>query len=441
MYIKLKEHQERALELCKKNRQFGVFFDMGTGKTAVLLSLVDYLVFDKLEVKSVLIIAPSQVINRSKVWQEEMKKWKNFEFFDYMELSGDPTTRIEKKEKGFTIHLISDVLIVWYKKTYGHLNDYDMIIVDESARFKNPTAKKFKALSEMIDLQKHRIYLLTGTPTPNGYDDLWSQIYLLDKGKRLGKSFRTYQAIYSFQVSKYKYVYSKASIETIKETVNDICIFGENIKGLPPKIEHRVMLSFTEDKKKKYNDFVNSYILELKEGEITVFSKQELLNKCLQLANGNVYVDNKLNYEVFDNTKWRWCYNFLKNNPEKNVLIYYNFKSDKEQLLKLPNARAIMTYKDVKDWNDGKIKAGIISPFSFQYGANLQQGGYTVIWYGLVWSLENFLQANRRLWRFGQTHQVDVYYLLMIDTYHLGVYETLVKKNKTQRDFLESIKL
>lgn len=440
MYIELTDRQQEALDKCKKSRAFGVFFDMGTGKTAIMLSLIDYLVFEKLEVKSVLIIAPASVIKRSRVWQREMEKWQNFAFFDYVELIGNSGERKKAKKQGYTIHLLSNALVEWYYHTYGNLDDYDMIIIDESSTFKSATTVRWKALSKMITTN-HRVYLLTGTPMPQSHADLWSQIYLLDGGARLENSFYRFRNKYGYKVNRFKYVYPKSSQKTIEKLIDDICMFDENIKDLPPKREHKIMLNFTNEKQKIFNEFKNSYILELQKGDITVVAKTALVNKCLQLANGNVYVDSKGSYEIFDDTKWQWCYNFILHNPNRNILIFYNFKSDKEQLLKLPNAKAIETARDVELWDEGKIAVGIISPFSFQYGGNFQYGGHTVIWYGLIWSLENFLQANRRVWRRGQVNTVDIIYLLMDNTFDNDVYKTLVKKENTQRQFLESIKL
>jgi SNF2 family DNA or RNA helicase len=126
---------------------------------------------------------------------------------------------------------------------------------------------------------------------------------------------------------------------------------------------------------------------------------------------------------------------------KQNALVFYLFKFDKVRLLKLPGAREIKTSQDVDDWNAGKIKLGIISPYSFQYGGNLQYGGSNVIWFGLLWGLENFLQSNRRVWRYGQKHKVNIYYLLMENTNDFVVYRRLIAKDIEEQEFLDTIKL
>ena len=437
----IREHQKQVLEICKVQKRYGIFFTMGAGKTSTMLALIDYLVFESMEVEKILIIAPSTVINKSKVWQKEIKKWKNFHFFDFVELNGSPDDRIEKKETSLnTIALMSDGLVSWYKDTYKNLDDFDMIIIDESSRFKSHKSKKFKALSKMIK-NKHRVYLLSGTPMPNGYQDLWSQMFLLDGGKRMDDNYYRFVQKYAYYINDYKFVFLKDTKEYLGNKVSDICMFadGSDIK-LPEKEEHLVMLKWSDEKHNIYKNFRKHYVLELENGDLPVLSITALLNKSLQLANGCVYIDKELNYEVFDNTKLDWVKDFSKT-ARDNMLVFYSFKFDKKRLLTIDGAREIKSDKDVDDWNEGKIKIGVISPYSFQYGANLQYGGSIIVWFGLLWGLENYLQSNRRIWRYGQKNKVDIYYLLMEDTNDLLVYKRLISKDIEEQEFLDKIRL
>lgn len=437
----LREHQKQVLDICKVQKRYGIFFTMGAGKTSTMLSLIDYLVFESMEVEKILIIAPSTVINKAKVWQKEIKKWKNFHFFDFIELNGSPDDRIKKKETSLnTIALMSDGLVSWYKNTYKNLDDFDMIIIDESSRFKSHKSEKFKALSKMIK-DRHRVYLLSGTPMPNGYQDLWSQMFLLDGGKRMDDNYYRFVQKYAYYINDYKFVFLKDTKEYLGDKVSDICMFadGSDIK-LPEKEEHLIMLKWSDEKHNIYKNFRKHYVLELENGDLSVLSITALLNKSLQLANGCVYLDKELNYEVFDNTKLDWVKNFAKT-ARDNMLVFYSFKFDKQRLLTIEGAREIKSDKDVDDWNEGKIKIGVISPYSFQYGANLQYGGSIIVWFGLLWGLENYLQSNHRIWRYGQKNKVDIYYLLMEDTNDLYVYKRLIAKDMDEQDFLDKIKL
>ncbi len=440
MKITLNEEQQDALEIIKDKRHYGIFFDMGVGKTALMLALIEYLVFDKLEVSNVLIIAPASVANKLTVWQDEIKKWENFAYFDFHDLSGTAKERVEKiNNKKSSITIMSDALVDWWFETYGNLNAFDMIIVDESSRFKSAKAKRFKRLAKMIDLQKHRVYLLSGTPVPNGLEDVWSQIFLLDKGQRLGTSFWKFIDTY-FMVFNYRKVLNKQNREFILNQIKDICVFASSEKiDLPKKVEQKVYFKFDEEKQKTFDNFEKNYIMNLGKEEISVLSKQILINKCLQLANGCVYHDTEGNYTMFDDAKLKFVEKYSAEHPEENILVFYSFKFDKTRLLKLPQARAIENAEDKNDWNAGKIKLGIISPYSFQYGGNLQYGGYTIIWFGLMWNLENYLQSNKRIWRQGQKHDVKIMYLMMEDTWDDYVFKAVVTKEVNQQDFLDKI--
>lgn len=442
MQITLNEEQAKALEIIKDKRHYGIFFDMGVGKTALMLSLIEYLAFDKLEVSSTLIIAPASVANKLTVWQDEIQKWENFEYFDYHDLSGTQKKRKEKIENNKpSITIMSDALVTWWFEEYGNLDMFNMIIVDESSRFKSAKAKKFKKLAKMIDLEKQRVYLLSGTPVPNGWEDIWAQMFLLDKGERLGTSYWKFLDNY-FVTYGYKRALTKGNKEYILQLIKDICVFAssENIK-LPKLTEKKVMLNFPKDKQEVFDNFKNDYILQIGDEEVTVLSKQILINKCLQLSNGAVYNDKEGNYKIFDDSKIEWVKQYVKDNPEENVLVFYAFKFDKKRLLELDGAESIDDVKSKNKWNEGKIRIGVISPYSFQYGGNLQYGGHTIIWFGLLWGLENYLQSNKRIYRQGQTNDVKIFYLMMNKTWDEYVYKAVVSKEITQNDFLENINM
>lgn len=440
MKITLNSEQQAALDIIKDKRQYGIFFDMGVGKTALMLSLIEYLAFDKLEVANILIVAPASVANKLTVWQDEIKKWDNFEYFDYHDLSGTKQKRIEKVENNKnSITIMSDALVTWWKEEYGNFDMFDMIIVDESSRFKSAKAKRFKALAKMIDLKKHRVYLLSGTPVPNGWEDMWSQIFLLDKGKRLGTSYWKFLDKY-FLTFNYKRMLTKENKAYLMDLIKDICVFAssDNIK-LPNLTEEKIYLEFSPEKQQIFRKFKNDYVLELEQEQISVLSKQILINKCLQLSNGCVYNDKEGNYTVFDDGKLEWVKKYSEEHPEENILVFYSYKFDKKRLLTLPGAEAVQDVESKNKWNEGKIKIGVISPYSFQYGGNLQYGGYTIIWFGLLWGLENYLQSNKRIYRQGQKHDVKIMYLLTKNTWDDYVYKAVVTKEINQKDFLNSI--
>lgn len=443
--IELKERQKQAIELCKKNKRFGVFFDMGGGKTATMLSLVNDLVFETQECKSVLIIAPPNIITKGRVWQNEIAKWENFKHMDCIEMTGKPSARVAKKGVA-SITLLSDSLIQWYYDTFKHMHDYDIIIVDESSRFKSPTAQRSKLLRKMVDYSK-RIYLLSGTPCPNSVEDLWAQVYLIDKGETLGKFITYFRMRFGFpNAFGYGYTYTKNTNELVNKLIKPYCIFAKaDDVELPKCTEHFEYLDFDDKMMKRYKDFVHNYVINLEDGqEVSTFRVADVLNKAMQITNGCIYTnanDEVQRYEELNNVKLDWLKAFASKQQD-NILVFYTYKFDRERILKhIDGAEELKTAEDIARWNNGEIKVAIASPYSLGHGVNLQQGGHIVVWYGLIWNLELYLQANKRVYRLGQKHDVDIYYLLINKTVDNRVLRRLQDKNQTEQEFLESIKL
>ena len=443
--IELKERQKQAIELCKKNKRFGVFFDMGGGKTATMLSLINNLVFETKECKSVLIIAPPNIITKGRVWQNEIEKWDNFKNIDFIEMVGKATDRQAMKGRA-SVTLLSDSLIQWYYETFKTMKDYDIIIVDESSRFKSPKAIRSKLLRKMVDYKK-RLYLLSGTPCPNGVEDLWAQMYLLDHGATLGRYITHFRERFGVKgYFDYVYTYTQETVNFINELIKPFCIFAKaDDVELGECEEHLVYLNFGKEMLQKYKKFIQDYVYEKSNGKkISTLSLVDAMNKGLQITNGCVYVgseEEEKTYEVLNNTKLEWVLDFTKKIRE-NILIFYTYRFDRERLLeKLDGAVELKSAEDIEKWNKGEIKIAIVSPYSLGHGVNLQDGGHIIVWYGLIWNLELFLQANKRIYRLGQKHKVDIYYPIIKQTLDVRVWERLQNKNQTEQEFLENIRL
>jgi SNF2 family DNA or RNA helicase len=446
--------EDGFLEKIKNEKRFGIFLDMGVGKTALLLALCDYKFFDN--VKKVLIITPKKV--SLSTWQNEIAKWENFNYMkDIVSLlDGDEAQRISKMEKTgeFCIHIISSSLTEWlYGKRVRKgttslmvLNDktpnYDMIIVDECSQFKSPKSKRFKALKKLAD-NKH-LFLLSGTPFSNmkkeksyytNADELYYILYLLDL---FPDNITRYRDKFCFtqQWNQFKWLIDEEVFDMLIEIIRSKSIS----KKLKMDIKLQEHLVFCERDTERFKKLKKDYYIETNGlTEITASNQAIMINKALQLSNGFAY-DNLNQVVRFNNFKFKKLEETLSK-VNGNAIIFYNFKEDREYLLsKLSNAKVLETKEDIDDWNNGKTKILILSPFSEKYGLNLQQGGNTIIWYGLVWSAESYAQANARLYRRGQTQNVDVYYLLAENTYDFYVYQVLINKTKTIDDFISLVK-
>ena len=441
------------LDTIKDQERYGIFLDMGVGKTSLLLALIDHKFFNG--VKKVLIITPKQV--SLSTWQNEINKWDNFKYMsDSVALiSGNENKRVDtlKSTQDFQIHIISSSLTEWLvgkRVKRGKRNvlidnlytpEYDLIIVDECSQFKDPKTRRFKALRKLsVGTQ---LFLLSGTPFSNitkdkhGYkkaDELYYILYFLGIYPHSITQFRN-NFCFTLPWDQYNYRMAEHRYEEIIEVIHKRSI-KKKLSIDIQKIEKKIYCPIDQGHMKT---LVNDFYIETDGYEnITASNQAIMINKALQLSNGFVYSDfgdvNRINTHKFDALK------SLLDTIEDNVVIFYNFKEDKQYLLE--NLDGAVLYEDadtLTKWNNGEIKILILSPFSEKYGLNLQEGGHTIIWYGLVWSAESYEQSNARLYRRGQTHDVEIYYLMGEGSFDDYVFDKLVAKKKNIDDFISYI--
>jgi SNF2 family DNA or RNA helicase len=442
------------LDTIKDKERYGIFLDMGVGKTSLLLALIDHKFYN--DIKKVLIITPKKV--SLSTWQNEIDKFSNFKYMKSVLnlIEGTPTQRRKtlKDTKDFAIHIISSSLIEWLygtkkkvgKKVILELNTdtplYDLIIVDECSQFKDPSTRRFKALKK-ISLDK-QVFLLSGTPFSNiqkikentyiNADELYYVMNILNIYKGSITNFRedfcytTPYDMYNYRMSDeiYNELVSKIYEKSIRKELSlDV---KKNIHKLYCKVDDTHLKTLKKD-----------FYIQTKDKEtITASNQAIMINKALQVANGFIY--NEIGDVVRLNT---YKYDMLKtllNTIKDNVIIFYTYKEDKAYILThLKGSQEYTNEQDIIDWNSGKIKYLILSPFSSKYGLNLQQGGHTIIWFGLLWSAESYEQANARIYRRGQKNDVDIYYLMAEKSFDDYVFDTLIKKTKTIKDFITYI--
>jgi hypothetical protein len=447
----------------KDEERFGIFLDTGFGKTSLNLALIDYKFFAK-DYKKILIITPKEV--SLSTWQREIDKWKNFKYLKpVVQLINDtPKKRKEMLEEvgEYCVHIISSGITEWMTGTYIKKTskksgkeykkfvpntatpDYDLIIVDECSQFKDVRTRRYKALKKLV---RKGLLLLSGTPFSNvreevdkktgaiyyvNADEMYYIFSLLELYKRSLTDFRN-DFCYTLPWDKYNYRMHKETFDTLTEVMHEHSIS----KKLDLKISKNQFKVYCESDELRMKTLADEYYLETQgDEELMVLNKANMINKSLQLANGFVYDETgdifRINTYKFERLKG------LLSVIKDNVILLYPFKEDKNFLLKnLPDAVLYEGTEQEDAWNRGEIKIMILSPFSQKYGLNLQDGGHTLIWYGLVWSGESYKQTNARLYRRGQNQDVDVFYLLGKYTYDDYVYDMLVSKIKVLDDFID----
>ena len=398
-----------------------------------------------------MVIAPKKVAEGT--WTREADKWDHTKMLRVSPVLGSQAKRIKALNTPADLYIVNRENVVWLVDYYRNAWPFDMVVVDESSSFKSHSAKRFKALASVGD-HIERLVELTGTPSPNGLDDLWAQIFLLDGGERLGKRYTWFRERY-FQPDKrgadgmvYSYEAKPGSEEGILEKISDICISmkAEDYLQLPDITYHEIPVEMDPKARKAYTDLEREMVLQLPEdeGDISVTSAAALSNKLLQLANGAIYDEDRNVHEIH-NCKIEAFMELIESLQGKPALVFYNYQHDRTRILKALEKtglriRELKTPQDEDDWNARKIDILLTHPASSAYGLNLQQGGNHVIWFGLTWNYELYTQANKRLHRQGQTDKVIIHHLICTGTRDEDVMQALQRKDDVQNWVMESLK-
>lgn len=439
-------YQKEAKEFIINNTAAGLFLDMGMGKSITTLTAIDELMNDYLEINKVLVIAPKRVAEDT--WSRETQKWDHVKHLKVSKILGDKKTRLKALNTKADVYVINRENVSWLVQFLGMNWDFDMVVIDELSSFKNHQSKRFKDLRKVRPLVK-RIVGLTGTPAPNGYLDLWAQIYLLDKGERLGKTITSYRREYFNTISRpgmnfNLYNLRDGSVDKINNQIKDICISMKAKDYLKLKKPLLIDVPVIMDKKEvgKYKSLEKEALLEVDDKEITAVNAAAVTNKLLQLANGAVYDENRNILKIHDK-KLERLQELIESANGKPVLVFYNFQHDKDRIkgyLKY-EIRELNTAEDIQDWNDKKINVLLAHPASAGHGLNLQDGGNIIIWFGLNWSLELYQQANARLHRQGQAEGVIIHHLITEGTVDEDVMKALNGKDQRQEELLKALKV
>lgn len=442
MIYKPHPYQEYATKRILEQANVGLFLDCGLGKSVITLTAIDALIYDYLCVKHVLVIAPKKVAEAT--WQAEARKWDHLHRLTIATALGSAADREDAVSVGADVTVINRENVAWLVEEYGAAWPFDMVVVDESSSFKNPAAKRFKALRRMLP-KIHSVVILTGTPAPNGIMDLWSQIYLLDRGERLGRYVTHYRERY-FDNNPWRHEYTPkpGAFEAVRAKVSDICVSmkAEDWLQLPELVVDDMPVALDEAGERAYREMERTMVMSVGDDEeISATTAAALTGKLLQLCGGCVYDEDGGVHRVHD-AKLEALSELVEalNEP---CLLFYGYRHELpglEAVLKGRRVRRLETAADAAAWNDGKVDVLLAHPASCAYGLNLQDGGRHVVWYTLTWSLELYQQANARLYRQGQTKPVIVHRLLVRGGVDEDVAKALEGKDRTQAALIDALK-
>jgi SNF2 family DNA or RNA helicase len=446
-------YQTRAIKLLLSQGSVGLFLDPGLGKTSTVLAAFKILKAKSLA-KKMLIIAPLRPA--LKVWPDEVKKWSNFCDLQHTILHGDIKDLNLKKD--VDLYIINPEGLLWLldPARKNLLPQFDILCIDESSKFKDSTTKRFKLLKPYLQTFKRR-WILTGTPAPNGLEDLFGQIYILDLGRSLGRYITHFRNNF-FQRSGYSMYEWSPRPEAFQEVVDKISplilqLSAEDYLSMPELVYRNIPVTLPEETFQKYRDVEELFITAMEGGNIVAANAAVAGIKCRQIANGAVYKDasfedQRREYVIFHDEKLDALESFLSELGGKPCLILYEFDHDRsriiERLGEIPvlggNLSAKKLDSVIDRFNAGDLPVLMGHPASMGHGLNLQGACHHIVWFGITWNLEYYDQAIARVYRQGQkSEHVFVYHIVASGTLDEKVLRVLTSKDRTQQSLLKSL--
>jgi SNF2 family DNA or RNA helicase len=449
--LKFKPHkyQEYAIQRIIETPYIALLLEMGLGKTVSTLTAIDLLLNDYFDAGRVLVIAPLRVAEDT--WPREVEKWDHLKHLRISKVLGSADQRRRALKAEADIYVINRENVEWLVSEYGSKWPFDMVVIDESSSFKSSQSKRFRALRRVRPMIR-RLVELTGTPAPNSLMDLWSQIYLLDQGERLGKTITGFRDRYFVPGARnghivYDWKAKKEAEERIYEAIGDIVVSmkAEDWLELPEKIERDLPVKLTDKALELYKRLERDLLIEFADADVVAQTAAVLSNKLLQMASGAVY-DEERGVKLIHDAKLDALEDIIEAAQGKPIMVFYHFKHSLARIQeRFPQARVLRKgqegNEDIRAWNNDEIPLLCLHPKSAGHGLNLQESScQTVVWFDQTWSLEEYQQANARVHRQGQTNRVIVLRLVAEGSMDEEAVEILERKETGQEALMQAVK-
>lgn len=460
-------HQVEAYEHLVDNPRAALFLGMSLSKTVTVLSYLYDMHYREAAITRTLVVAPDKVARIT--WPDELQTWAHLDGVRYSVITGTAKKREAALAADADIFIIGVDNLGWlidkfiYQRVSGNTGlpygpwlgclPFDCLVIDELSLFKGRDSNRFKKLRRALGLSRIEYRVgMTGTPTPNGYVDLWAQMQILDDGARLGDTFGKF--LDKFFTTRgngmivYEYIPRPGAVKTIARKIQDIALTmltRDKVK-LPDlhTVDHELQLPpFDLD---TYNSLEEEYALDLLFGdEVTVKTAADLTNKLLQVSSGAIYADKEAGgarkwYEL-NTVKLDALGGLLAQFPDETFICVYQFRHELDRIkARFPFARELRKVEDFRDWNAGRIRLLLIHPKSAGHGLNLQFGGRRMVWFSVTWNLEHYLQTVARLLRRGVLREIYIHRLICKGTRDERVRRRLGSKDSNQTFLLNEIK-
>lgn len=446
-------YMEQAMEFVLKRDGSGLMLDPGMRKTSITLACIDILRHTG-EIRKTLVVAPLRVCKL--VWRQEGAKWANFNHLKIVSLCNmKDVERVNLLKRDYHVYLINPESLVKVLVLLG--SDFDLLVLDESTKFKDTQTQRFKALKKKLFDFKRRV-ILTGTPVPNGLQDLFGQMFVVDFGASLGKYVTHFRMEFCHQhPSGFGWDLNRGASELIYKRVANR-LMRLDIKDhieMPELVPNFIPVQLPEKLKPQYRQLEKSFVAQLEAKSIAVLNPSAVGSKLRQIANGFVYDDEghtvdryatRLHTEKIDA-----LLELVEEMQGRPLLVAYEFEEDWEMIREVFNGTdaplAVNLGKEkhpekmVDDFNRGLIPLMVAHPASVGHGLNLQEACNTVCWYGITWNREYYDQFNARVYRSGQTSPVvNVHHIVCMGTKDEDVMGALEEKDRTQQAFNNAVK-
>lgn len=449
-----KPYQRYAIQRLIDSPRLGLFQEMGLGKTVETLTAIKTLRL-RWRVARVLVVAPKKVAEST--WDDEIAKWDHLSGMRISHILGTEKQRINALNAPADLWVVNRENVVWLVNYYRNAWPFDGVVLDESTSFKNGRSKRFQAMKLVLGRIRWLV-LLTGTPRPNGDEDLWAQIYLLDEGQRLGRTITSFRDAFFKKELKYRGAGKKPYPEyeslpgasaLIEEKIADICVSmkTEDYVELPDYVEDPIPVKLSPSDMAAYKVLEENAVLQVADKVITAGTAAVLNGKLLQLCGGAVYGESGEVVRVHD-AKIEALLETVERLCGQHALVFYWYQHERDRIQAAVSERFpglnVRVYSDDADkqaWDSGEVDLLLVHPASCGYGLNLQYGGHHMIWFTLPnWNLELYQQACKRLHRPGQAFPVISHILIMQKGMDQAVLAALQEKGSEQEALMQALK-
>lgn len=427
-----------------------VWAGMGLGKSVSTLTAIDGLIMAG-EDHPTLVLAPLRVARST--WPEEARKWRHLRNVSVMPIVGSESERRRALRYDASVCTTNYEQVEWLVDYYGERWPFRTIVADEATKLKSfrlrQGGRRAAALAK-INHKVKRFVELTGTPSPNGLQDLWGQAWFLDGGKRLGRTFDAFkQRWFQRSFDGYGVQPLPHAQEQIQAALRDVCITIDATDWfeLDAPIVNNVYVDLPPRARTLYRDMEKQMFMELEGHGVEVFNAAARTIKCLQLANGAAYVDDQGNWKSVHDEKLDALEDIIEEAAGAPILVAYHFKSDLARLQSaFPNGRPLdADPRTIRDWNAGRIPVLFAHPASAGHGLNLQDGGNILVYFGHWWNLEERMQILERIgptrqMQAGHKRPVFIHNIIARDTVDELVIERVETKREVQDILLSAMK-